>query len=96
MNRIAIMLNAAGEFSGVCSDEPVAVFIVDPNAKREPVYHFGSTQVGHEHVDRATAGFVGHPAGHSFGIAGGSAPPPKPEKPKPGLRVVTPDFDGAA
>lgn len=98
MNRIAILLNGAGEFAGVCSDEPVAVFIIDPNAKSDRVYHYGSTQVGPGFVDQATAGFIGDLSGHSLGHAGSAmlARPQKPAPPKPSLRIVTPDFDGAA
>jgi hypothetical protein len=93
MNRIAILLDKNGEFAGVFSDEPVAVFIVDPNAPHDRVYAYGSTVIGADKVDDQVRGFVPDPQGYSFGHVGVDTPRPV-ERPRPALRIVEPE-DGA-
>ncbi len=90
MNRIAILLDKNGEFAGVFSDEPIAVFIVDPNAPHDRVYAYGSTVVGADKVDDQVRGFVPDRQGYSFGHSGVYAVGPV-EKPKPSLRIVKPE-----
>lgn len=93
MNRLAILLDQSGEFAGVFSDEPIAVFIVDPNAPNDRVYAYGSTVIGADKVDEQVRGFVPDPQGNSFGHAGVDAVR-LPELPRPALRIVQPE-DGA-
>lgn len=90
MNRIAILLDKNGEFAGVFSDEPIAVFIVDANAPHDRVYAYGSTVVGAEKVDDQVRGFVPDPQGYSFGHVGVGAPKPA-ERTRPVLSVVQPE-----
>jgi hypothetical protein len=81
MNRIAISLNAHGEFSGIASDGPVEVFIVDPNCPSDRVYQYESVEVGVQHVQ---ALIVGYAVGHAHdgrlleGDGTGRRPPSKP------------------
>jgi hypothetical protein len=90
MNRIAILLDKNGEFAGIFSDEPIAVFIVDPNAPHDRVYAYGSTIIGADKVDEQVRGFLPDPQGYGFGHMGVDAPRPA-EKPKPTLRIVHPE-----
>ncbi len=92
MNRIAIMLNAHGEFDGVFSDEPIAVFIIDPNSKDDRVYAYGAAVIGFEGVDDQVRGFVPDPH-HAHGHAGVALR--KAPKPKPALRIVDKGDDDA-
>lgn len=61
LNRVAIILNANGEFDGVVADSAIEFFVVQPSCKRDRVYQYGSGQYGPQYVQQA---FAGNPVGH--------------------------------
>lgn len=62
LNRVAIILDERGEFSGVVADSEVEFYVVQPSCKRDRVYRYGSGAFGPQHVQAA---FDGHPVGHA-------------------------------
>lgn len=88
MNRVAIILDENGEFSGMVADSEVEFFVVQPSCQRDRVYQYGSAQFGPQYVQAA---FDGHPIGHAgddmlTGGAGyGKLPPSRPK-----LKLVDP------
>lgn len=82
MNRVAIILDANGEFSGVVADQEVEVFIVQPSCERDRVYRYNSAQFGPQYVHQA---FADHAVGHMGddmlvgGTAYGKEPPSRPK-----------------
>ena len=62
LNRVAIILDERGEFSGVVADSEIEFYVVQPSCKRDRVYLYGSGQYGPQHVQAA---FNGNPVGHA-------------------------------
>lgn len=81
MNRVAIILDENGEFSGVVADSEIEFFVVQPSCERDRVYRYSSGQFGPQYVQMA---FDGAPVGHmgddmlGGGTAYGKEPPSKP------------------
>lgn len=48
VNRVCVLLDANGDFAGVASDSPIAVFVVDEAAPSDRVYAYASTVVGRD------------------------------------------------
>lgn len=82
MNRVAIILDEHGQFSGVVADSEIEFFVVQPSCERDRVYRYSSGQFGPQHVQAA---FDGRPVGHidddtlSGGTGYGKEPPSRPE-----------------
>ena len=89
MNRVAIILDANGEFSGVVADSEIEFFVVQPSCERDRVYRYSSGQFGPQYVREA---FAGNPVGHAGddmlggGTGYGKEPPSKPK-----LTLVDPE-----
>lgn len=92
MNRVAIILDENGEFSGVVADAEIEFFVVQPSCERDRVYRYSSAQFGPQYVQMA---FDGAPVGHiddnmlTGGTAYGKDAPSKPKLtlvPSPPLR----------
>ena len=85
MNRVVIKLTKNGEFDGVCSDEPVEVFVVDPNCGADRVYLYGAAEIGPQHVRREIGGYaVGHAEDGTLGDFTAPKLPPSERK----LRLI--------
>jgi hypothetical protein len=61
LNRVAIILDEHGEFSGMVADSPIEFFVVQPSCRRDRVYKYESGEIGPQHVQAA---FAGNPVGH--------------------------------
>lgn len=62
LNRVAIILDANGEFDGVVADAAIEFFVVQPSCKRDRVYKYESGSYGPQFV---RAAFDGNPVGHA-------------------------------
>lgn len=61
MNRVCIIMDKNGEFSGMASDEEIELFIVQPSCGRDPVYKYQSGVTGPQHVHALIGNhMVGH------------------------------------
>lgn len=86
MNRVAIILDERGEFSGVVADSEVEFYVVQPSCERDRVYRYSSGQFGPQYVQRA---FDGAPVGHiNDGLLHGDGNYGKLPPSKPKLTVV--------
>lgn len=81
MNRVAIILDERGEFSGMVADSAIEFYVVQPSCERDRVYRYSSGQFGPQYVQMA---FDGAPVGHidddmlAGGTAYGKEAPSKP------------------
>jgi hypothetical protein len=81
-NRVAIILDENGEFSGVVADSEIEFFVVQPSCDRDRVYRYSSGQFGPQYVQAA---FDERPVGHidddmlEGGAGYGKEPPSKPK-----------------
>lgn len=79
MNRICIIQDDRGDITGICADEPIEVYFVNPHLPQDRVYLYSSADFGPQHVRAAIGGYsVGHADDDVFG---GSAPRLPPSKP---------------
>lgn len=93
MNRVAIILDERGEFSGVVADSEIEFFVVQPSCERDRVYRYSSAQFGPQYVQMA---FDGAPIGHAGDdmLAGGTGYGKEPPS-RPKLAIVPTPDDGS-
>jgi hypothetical protein len=76
VNRVVMLLNKHGEPCSFCSDQPIELYWVDPNAPPDDhVYLHSTVNVGPEFVDQAISG---HSIGHYYDAEEGKLQPGLP------------------
>lgn len=75
MNRVCITQDKNGDITGICADEPVEIYFVNPHLPHDRVYLYMAADFGPHHV-RAAIG--GYPVGHAGDEISPRLPPSKP------------------
>lgn len=89
MNRVAIILDANGDFDGVVADEEIEFYVVQPSCARDRVYKYDAVDYGPQHVQKA---FDGQPVGHlNDGMMHGDGNYGKLAPSRPALSLVSPE-----
>jgi hypothetical protein len=88
MTRITITLDEHGQFTRICSDEAIEIYIVAPHVPHDRVYLYGSVEVGPQYVREEIGGYaVGHADDWTLAGPDDAASPRLPPS-KPSLRAV--------